>query len=120
MRRISPSRRSPPCSAGANAIGARIAAIGGACALLAEAGLLNARTCAAHWSLADALAEGAPNLAIADRLYVIEERIATCAGRDATLDFALRLIADAAGERLARIVADSLTTPARAKLASGS
>jgi transcriptional regulator GlxA family with amidase domain len=90
------------------AVGARIAGIGGACAVLAEAGLLNARTCAAHWSLADALAEGAPNLDIADRLYVIEERIATCAGRDATLDFALRLIADAAGERLARIVADSL------------
>lgn len=90
------------------AIGTRIAGIGGACALLVEAGLLNARTCAAHWSLADALAEAAPNLDIADRLYVIGERIATCAGRDATLDFALRLIADAAGERLARIVADSL------------
>jgi transcriptional regulator GlxA family with amidase domain len=90
------------------AIGTRIAGIGGACDLLAEAGLLNARPCAAHWSLADALAERAPNLDIADRLYVIEERIATCAGRDATLDFALRLIADAAGERLARIVADRL------------
>jgi transcriptional regulator GlxA family with amidase domain len=47
-------------------------------------------------------------LEIADRLYAIDERIATCAGRDATLDFALRLIADAAGERVARIVADSL------------
>ena len=70
------------------AIGTRIAGIGGACVLLAEAGLLNARPCAAHWSLADALAEHAPNLDIADRLYVIEERIATCAGRDATLDFA--------------------------------
>jgi transcriptional regulator GlxA family with amidase domain len=90
------------------AIGSRIAGIGGACALLAEAGLLNARPCAAHWSLADALAERAPNLDIADRLYVIEERIATCAGRDATLDFALRLIADACGERLARVVADRL------------
>jgi transcriptional regulator GlxA family with amidase domain len=90
------------------AVGTRIAGIGGACALLAEAGLLNRRPCAAHWSLADALIERAPNLDIADRLYVIEERIATCAGRDATLDFALRLIADAAGERLARIVADGL------------
>jgi transcriptional regulator GlxA family with amidase domain len=90
------------------AIGTRIAGVGGACALLAEAGLLNARPCAAHWSLADALAERAPHLDIADRLYVIEERIATCAGRDATLDFALRLIADAAGERLARIIADRL------------
>ena len=90
------------------AIGTRIAGIGGACALLAEAGLLNKRPCAAHWSLADALTERAPNLNIADRLYVIEERIATCAGRDATLDFALRLVADAAGERLARIVADGL------------
>src|SRR5688500_6315675 len=90
------------------AVGSRIAGIGGACALLAEAGLLNKRACAAHWSLADAMAERAPNLDIADRLFVIEERIATCAGRDATLDFALRLIADAAGERLARLVADRL------------
>ena len=90
------------------ATGTRIAAIGGACVLLAEAGLLNGRPCAAHWSLADALMERAKSLEIADRLYAIDERIATCAGRDATLDFALRLIADAAGERLARIVADSL------------
>ncbi len=90
------------------AVGTRIAGIGGACALLAEAGLLNKRLCAAHWSLADSLGERAPNLDIADRLFVIEERIATCAGRDATLDFALRLIADAAGERLARLVADRL------------
>jgi transcriptional regulator GlxA family with amidase domain len=90
------------------ATGARITAIGGACVLLAEAGLLNGRPCAAHWSLADALMERANSLEVADRLYAIDERIATCAGRDATLDFALRLIADAAGERLARIVADSL------------
>jgi AraC family transcriptional regulator, glycine betaine-responsive activator len=90
------------------AIGTRIAGIGGACALLAETGLLADRPCAVHWSLADALMERAQNLEIADRLYVIDERIATCAGRDATLDFALRLIADTAGERLARTVADSL------------
>lgn len=91
-----------------HAMGTRIAAIGGACALLAEAGLLTARPCAVHWSLAEALIERVPSLDIADRLYALDERIATCAGRDATLDFALRLIADAAGERLARIVADSL------------
>jgi transcriptional regulator GlxA family with amidase domain len=90
------------------ATGTRIAGIGAACALLAEAGLLTARPCAAHWSLADALLERAQHLEIADRLYVIDERVATCAGRDATLDFALRLIADAAGEQLARIVADRL------------
>jgi transcriptional regulator GlxA family with amidase domain len=90
------------------ALGAHIAGIGGACALMAEAGLLASRPCAAHWSLADALAEHAQNLEIADRLYAIEERIATCAGRDATLDFALRLVADRAGERMARIVADRL------------
>ncbi|HET6157261.1 MAG TPA: helix-turn-helix domain-containing protein [Dongiaceae bacterium] len=101
----------PPLSAmlcRRHALGGHIAAIGGACALLAEAGLLAGRTCAAHWSLADALIERVQTLDIADRLYVIDERIATCAGRDATLDFALRLIADAAGERLSRVVADSL------------
>ncbi len=90
------------------ALGTRIAAIGGACVLMAEAGLLAARSCAAHWSLADALIERGQELRVEDRLYAIDDRIATCAGRDATLDFALRLIADSAGERLARIVADSL------------
>ncbi|MEZ5832310.1 MAG: helix-turn-helix domain-containing protein [Dongiaceae bacterium] len=88
--------------------GTRIAGIGGGCTLMAEAGLLTGRPCAAPWSLADALTERAQNLDVADRLYAIDERIATCAGRDATLDFALRLIADAAGEGLARIVADRL------------
>jgi transcriptional regulator GlxA family with amidase domain len=90
------------------ALGTRIAAIGGACALAAEAGLLTSRSCAVHWTLADALVERATTLEIADRLYAIDERIATCAGRDATLDFALRLIGDAAGDQVARIVADSL------------
>lgn len=90
------------------ALGGRVAGIGGACALMAEAGLLAARPCAAHWSLADALAERVQSLEITDQLYAVDERIATCAGRAATLDFALRLIAGSAGERLARSVADSL------------
>jgi transcriptional regulator GlxA family with amidase domain len=89
-------------------LGGRIAGIGGACALMAEAGLLAGRACAAHWSLADALAERVQAVEVTDRLYAVDERIATCAGRDATLDFVLRLIADSAGERLARMVADSL------------
>jgi transcriptional regulator GlxA family with amidase domain len=90
------------------ALGGRIAGIGGACALMAEAGLLAARPCAAHWSLADALTERVQSLEIADQLYAIDDRIATCAGRAATLDFVLRLIAGNAGERLARSIADSL------------
>ncbi|HEX6119444.1 MAG TPA: helix-turn-helix domain-containing protein [Dongiaceae bacterium] len=89
-------------------LGGRIAGIGGACTLMAEAGLLAGRACAAHWSLADALAERVQTVEVTDRLYAVDERIATCAGRDATLDFVLRLIADSAGERLARMVADSL------------
>jgi transcriptional regulator GlxA family with amidase domain len=91
-----------------HALGGRIAGIGGACTLMPEAGFLAGRACAAHWSLADALAERAQTVEVADRLYIVDERIATCAGRDATLDFVLRLIADSAGERLVRIVADSL------------
>lgn len=90
-----------------HAMGTRIAAIGGAGRLLVGAGLMNGRVCAVHWSLADALKEGAYEVSIEDRLYVIEERIATCAGRMATLDFALRLIADYAGDMPARQLADS-------------
>lgn len=91
-----------------HAMGARIAAIGGASRVLADAGLLAGRTCAVHWSLTDAMLEGPQEIAIEDRLFAFDERIATCAGRDATLDFVLRLIAEATDERLARMVADSL------------
>lgn len=89
-------------------LGARIAAIGGASRLLAEAGLLAGRSCAIHWSLADAMQEGAQRVEIEDRLFVIEDRIATCAGRAATLDFVLRLIAEATDEGVARMTADGL------------
>jgi transcriptional regulator GlxA family with amidase domain len=91
-----------------HATGGRIAAIGGAGKLLAEAGLLSGRICVVHWSLADSLLEGPQRIEIEDRLFAIDERIATCAGRDATLDFVLRLIADCADEAFARLVADSL------------
>ena len=91
-----------------HAMGGRIAAIGGASKLLAEAGLLGGRLCVVHWSLADAMQEGPQEVEIADRLFAIDERIATCAGRDATLDFVLRLIADASSEASARLVADGL------------
>ncbi len=91
-----------------HAMGGRIAAIGGASRLLAGTGLLGGRVCVVHWSLADAMQEGPQRVEIADRLFALDERIATCAGRDATLDFVLRLIADASGESFARLVADGL------------
>jgi AraC family transcriptional regulator, glycine betaine-responsive activator len=90
------------------AMGARIAAIGGAGRLLAEAGLLSDRACAIHWSFAAAMQERLQEIDIEDRLFAIDDRIATCAGREATLDFALKLVADSVDERLARLVADSL------------
>jgi transcriptional regulator GlxA family with amidase domain len=89
------------------AMGARIAAIGGAGRLLAEAGLLAERVCAIHWTFAAAMQEGPQETLIEDRLFAIDDRIATCAGREATLDFALKLVADCIDERFARLVADS-------------
>lgn len=91
-----------------HAMGVRVAAIGSACGLLADSGLLAARPCAAPWSLAAALAERCHGLEVADRLYAMDDRIATCAGRDAIIDFTLRLIGDLAGEPLARMIADRL------------
>jgi len=90
------------------AMGARIAAIGGAGRLLAEAGLLTERVCAIHWSFAASMQEGLQEILIEDRLFAIDDRIATCAGREATLDFALNLVADSVDERFARLLADSL------------
>lgn len=90
------------------AMGGRIAAIGGAGRLLAEAGLLSDRVCAIHWTFAAAMQEGLQEIDIEDRLFAIDDRIATCAGREATLDFALKLVADSIDDRFARLVADSL------------
>ncbi|HWA50301.1 MAG TPA: helix-turn-helix domain-containing protein [Dongiaceae bacterium] len=90
------------------AMGAHIAAIGGAGRLLAEAGLLGERICAIHWSFVAAMQEGLQEIEIEDRLFVLDDRIATCAGREATLDFALKLVADSIDDRFARLVADSL------------
>jgi len=91
-----------------HALGARIAAIGGACRLLVDAGLMRRHVCTAHWSVAEAMLESNPDIRIEDRLFAIEDRIATCAGRVATLDFVLRLIAEGTNERFARLVADRL------------
>lgn len=90
------------------AVGARIAAIGGAGRLLAGAGLLTGRVCAIHWSFVAAMQESLHGVETEDRLFAIDDRIATCAGREATLDFALKLVADSVDERFARQVADSL------------
>lgn len=89
-------------------VGARIAAIGGAGRLLAGAGLLSGRVCAIHWSFAAAMQETLHGIETEDRLFAVDDRIATCAGREATLDFALKLVADSLDERSARQVADSL------------
>lgn len=90
------------------AMGARIAAIGGAGRLLAAAGLLSKRVCAVHWTFAAAMQEGPQEVNVEDRLFAMDDRIATCAGREATLDFALKLVADSIDDRIARLAADSL------------
>lgn len=91
-----------------HSLGARIAAIGGACPLLVQAGLMSRQVCAVHWSLAEAMLEGNREIRVDERLFAIADRIATCAGRAATLDFMLRLIAEGTNDRVARQVADRL------------
>ncbi len=91
-----------------HAVGTRIAAIGGAGPLLVRAGLMGGQICAVHWSLAEAVGEGNHDIRVDERLFAIADRIATCAGRAATIDFMLRLIAEGTNDRVARQVADRL------------
>lgn len=83
-------------------------ASGNAVALMAKAGVLSGKSCAAHWSMRDGLQEAWPDLDISDRLYVAQDRRLTCVGGKALIDFALACTQAALGDSTTRQVADGL------------
>ena len=85
-----------------------ILASGHAVPLLAEAGLLDGKSCTAPASLQDSLGETWPDLDLRDRLYVAHDRRLTCAGNKALIDLALACTAEALDERSTRAIADAL------------
>lgn len=107
--------------------GARICAVELGCYLVARAGLLKGLKVATHWSWAPGFQEQFPEISTVDQLYVIEERVMSCAGALSGIDMMLRLISNDHGEGLAGEVADQLlyhpirpaTAPQRRMMGNG-
>jgi AraC family transcriptional activator FtrA len=95
----------------AHARGARIVAWGTGTVLLAEAGLLDGRRVAVHWTYADRFARHYPSVRTdASVLFVDDGDVLTAAGAGASIDVCLHLLrqdhgAAAAGEVAERLVA---------------
>jgi transcriptional regulator GlxA family with amidase domain len=73
--------------------GAKILSIGSGTELLCEAGILNGKRCAVHWSDFGAAVEKYPRVVISRAFFEIDGAIITCAGELATFDAVMRLIA---------------------------
>ncbi|MCJ8509303.1 helix-turn-helix domain-containing protein [Rhizobium lemnae] len=98
---------------GASARGARIASICSGVFLLAEAGIMDGRRAAVHWSQARLLAERFPRIQVDSRvLYVDDGDVLSSAGRAAGLDLCLHIIRKDQGGKVARAVAQRMVIPA--------
>jgi transcriptional regulator GlxA family with amidase domain len=74
--------------------------------MLAEAGLLDARSATTHWAFCDELARRYPKVRVQpDPIYVRDGTIYTSAGATAGLDLVLALVEEDLGRRLALAVA---------------
>lgn len=87
------------------------ALIGSVCSgsiILADAGLLDGRSCTGHWEDLETLAENYPELEVTKSIYEIDGNRFTCSGGTAPLDLMLSFIAQDFGRDLAAQVADQL------------
>lgn len=81
----------------------------GGALLAARAGLIGSRRCTTHHELLEALREAAPSAQVVDnRVFVLDDRLASSAGVTAGIDLALHLIALTCGERIAAAVAQDM------------
>lgn len=76
--------------------------------VLAEAGLLEGRSCALHWQYHDAFMEDHPGVNLDASVFVKDGRIFSSSGGAAATDLALSLIEDGHGPDLARTTAERL------------
>jgi len=87
----------------------RIASVCTGSYILAAAGLLDGRRATTHWSRARAFARRFPKVKVeADRIFIQDGSVWTSAGVTAGIDLSLALIAEDAGERIARLAAQHL------------
>jgi transcriptional regulator GlxA family with amidase domain len=81
----------------------------GGALLAARAGLIGSRRCTTHHELLEALREAAPAAQVVDnRVFVLDDGLASSAGVTAGIDLALHLIALTCGERIAAAVAQDM------------
>jgi len=94
--------------------GISIGALGSGVWILAEAGLLENRRCAVHWSEIDAFRESFPRSTISSKHYVVDDHVFTSAGGDSVTDMMLQMIARQHGELFAEQLRGTiLLKPAR-------
>ena len=94
--------------------GAKILSIGAGTDLLCEAGILNGKRCAVHWSDFGAAVEKYPRVIISRAFFETDGAILTCAGELSTFDAVMRLISsDLSAEVLDTVSARSLQTVPR-------
>lgn len=91
--------------------GAPVGGISSGAFLLAQAGLLDGRTCAVHWETVDAMRDAFHRVTVLGDIFCLDERIITCAGGISTLDFMLHLVAQFRDWHFARKLADHLIYP---------
>ena len=86
--------------------GTQVAAICTGSFLLARLRLLNERACTVHWEYEDIFAELYPTANLSKAVVVEDRGLLTCSGGTAPIDMMMRFVARAAGEAVARKVAD--------------
>ncbi|KUR80196.1 GlxA family transcriptional regulator [Novosphingobium sp. FSW06-99] len=74
--------------------------------LLAEAGLIGDHAVTLHWEAVPAFREDWPDIVVTEELFVLGERLFTCAGGTAAIDMMLERIAQRQSPALARAVSD--------------
>ena len=74
--------------------------------LLAEAGLIGDQPVTLHWEAVPAFREDWPSVRVTEELFVLGDRLFTCAGGTAAIDMMLERIAQRQGPALARAVSD--------------
>ena len=87
----------------------RVASVCSGAFILAAAGLLDGRRATTHWSRTKDFARRFPQVRLEpDRIFIKDDQIWTSAGITAGIDLALALIAEDAGEAIARSAAQQL------------
>ncbi|MFI8351019.1 GlxA family transcriptional regulator [Streptomyces sp. NPDC085596] len=92
--------------------GTRVLSVCSGVFVLAEAGLLDGRRCAAHWYHADELGRRHPRVTVEpDVLYVDEDPVITSAGTAAGIDACLHLVRKEQGPEVANKIARRMVVP---------